>query len=141
MIVRRIGFGMLAIAAATVFFVAAPESVDTGGHAGEVASIEAEDDLNNASAEGAPQQAVVNGWTTNRYLGLLTDQMDDQLQRPVGDPRLPALLLVLVLGACLHWGTSDTTRSPARTAKPGLADMPARPDPAGPRAPRLDQSD
>ena len=64
---------------------------------------------NNANASGAPQQTVVNGWTTIDWLELISEQLNEMPQEnqvTAGiDERVPTLLLLLVLGACFEWAT------------------------------------
>ncbi len=55
-------------------------------------AIAREDDLNNGSTEGAPQQEVVNGWTTIAYLELLSEQQERS------DNRRDGLLVVGLVG-------------------------------------------
>ena len=103
-LVRRIGYAVLALAAIGVFVFMAPESVDNETQQARVASIESDDDANNESTAGAPQQEVVNGWTGIEYLHLMSDQLNGTT-----DGRPAALLTLLVLAACLHWGTATPT--------------------------------
>ena len=86
----RIAAGVaLACAALLVWFDAAPSD---NTFSSERASIEAMDDANNLMTEGAPQQEVVNGWTTIEYLNLLSKQQEQS------NNRLDALLLLALLG-------------------------------------------
>lgn len=64
-------------------------------HAAERAEIEANDDLNNGSTEGAPQQTVVNGWTEIAYLKLISEQLDEQRRQETDDR--PVFLLAMCL--------------------------------------------
>ena len=69
--------------------------------------IESIDDLNNESTAGAPQQDVVNGWTTIEYLNLLSTQQEHESNR-----RDALLLLILLagLGAYTHHSVSSARR-------------------------------
>jgi hypothetical protein len=69
--------------------------------------IESIDDLNNESTAGAPQQEVVNGWTTIEYLNLLSTQQEHESNR-----RDALLLLILLsgLGAYTHHSVSSARR-------------------------------
>jgi hypothetical protein len=87
--VRFVIAGLLAVAALGIWGGMAPEDSYTDVRA----SIESADDANNERTEGAPQQAVVNGWTTIEYLNLLSTQLEQS------DDRRDALLLVGLLGA------------------------------------------
>lgn len=102
-VVRRIGYGIAAVAAILVFFLGAPEA--PSGHLDAVAAIQLNDSANNTRAEGAPQQQVVNGWTTIEYLGHLSDQVDE-LPATLNDSRPSALLLIGVLTMAFHLGTA-----------------------------------
>ena len=114
--IRRIGIATLAIAAVLVCVLLAPTPVETperaSTHTATLQQIDSSHQSNNSSAQGAPQQAVVNGWTTNELLIHIPNQLEEQLQTPQAEPaqdeRPAALLLVLVLAACLHWGTQGT---------------------------------
>lgn len=101
--VRIVAGLVLAGVALLVWFDAAPSDTT---FADERSSIEATDDGNNLLAEGAPQQEVVNGWTTIEYLNLLSKQQE------LSDNRLDALLLLALLGGSVALVTS---RSNART--------------------------
>ncbi|WP_157719907.1 hypothetical protein [Microlunatus sagamiharensis] len=86
---------ILLLAAAAVWFGMAPEAPDP---ASTIAVIERTDDANNANASGAPQQAVVNGWTTIDYLRLLAQQSDAASAR---QDRSTAMLTLCVAGIAL----------------------------------------
>lgn len=101
---RRIGFFLLAVAAVVVFFVGAPS---VGESDIDDALFTAE--LNEESAEGAPQQSVVNGWVARDLLEVIA--------RDQGDERVPALLLIGVLAFVLH----ATTQPPAVAAGTNVA--------------------
>lgn len=101
--VRIVAAVVLAAVAVFVWFDTAPGD---SSFASERSSIEATDDLNNLRAEGAPQQEVVNGWTTIEYLSLLSEQQEQS------NNRLDALLLLALLGGSVALATS---RSNART--------------------------
>lgn len=102
-IIRRIGFAFLACAAVLVWAFMGPERIAAEDHADRLGEIAADDDANNEFTEGAPQQEVVNGWTSINYLELIAEDVN---QLP--DNRPAALLTLLVLAACLHYGTTPT---------------------------------
>lgn len=56
--------------------------------------------------EGAPQQEVVNGWTTIEYLNLLSKQQEQSSER------LDALLLLALLGGSAALITSRSNARP-----------------------------
>jgi len=91
-LLRRLGAFALLVAAIAIWFGMAP---DVPNQASKIASIEATDDANNARAEGAPQQTVVNGWTTIEYLQLLAQQSDELASASVRDDRPGAMLAIL----------------------------------------------
>jgi hypothetical protein len=92
----------LAAVAVGVWFDTAPSD---NSFASERSSIEAMDDANNLRAEGAPQQEVVNGWTTIEYLNLLSEQQEQS------NNRLDALLLLALLGGSVALATSRNNAS------------------------------
>lgn len=91
---------LMAVAALLTFFSMAPDEPyeDTRS------SIEATDDANNARTEGAPQQAVVNGWTTIEYLNLMSTQQEN------ADNRGDALMLIALIGGGAAIATSRISR-------------------------------
>lgn len=101
-IARRLGSLVLAVAALAVMVGLAPhDSVTTR----DISQVMVGDTLNQARTEGAPQQAVVNGWTARDLLELTATQGVD-----ARDHRPAALLTLLVLGMCLALATSPSTR-------------------------------
>lgn len=109
-LIRRLGAVTLLAAVIAVWFGMAPE---VPNHASQIARIEATDDSNNARTAGAPQQAVVNGWTTIEYLQLLAQQSDELASASVRDDRPGAMLGLCVAGIALLALTSGTA-APAR---------------------------
>ena len=87
---RTIGTLVITLLAVLSFFLAGPTDF-TSQHSAERAEFAAVNDLNEELTSGAPQQAVVNGWTANDLLGLISRQLDDGSG---GDQR-PAILLTL----------------------------------------------
>jgi hypothetical protein len=108
--VRRFGAFILAFAALVVVFGMAPrDTVSTG----DVAGVMAMDTVNQASADSAPKQTVVNGWTARNLLELIAKQGQAR------DPRPAALLTIGVLGLCLGLGTSSSKERTARQSPSG----------------------
>lgn len=95
--VRIVAGLVLAGVALLIWFDAAPKDAT---FASERSSIEATNNANNLLAEGAPQQEVVNGWTTIEYLNLLAKQQEQS------NNRLDALLLLALLGGSVALVTS-----------------------------------
>lgn len=96
---RRLGALVLAIAALIVIVALAPNDTVTSG---DISKVMVDDTLNQARTEGAPQQAVVNGWTARDLLELTAKQGVE-----ARDHRPAALLTLLVLGMCLALATSE----------------------------------
>jgi len=88
-----VGFG------AAAFLALSPTAPDTKTYELSVRAALADADASNDTAEGAPQQQVVNGWVARDLLAVLSSQSNDQLQQQA---RTNQLLLVMVLtGAVL----------------------------------------
>lgn len=114
-LIRLVGFAVLALAALLVFFVGAPSGVEIDApqaSTGARLAIDGNHTLNNRSAQGAPQQSVVNGWTSNAYLELISEQLDEVTAhahaaglRSETDRRPAGLLLIGVLGMFFHLAT------------------------------------
>lgn len=107
-IIRHVGAVVLVAAAATVWFTMEPEAPATLDHSVEAAAIEVEDDANNELTDGAPQQTVVNGWTTNAYLALISSQMDAASRPAPRDDRPAAMLGLCVVGIAFLIATTRT---------------------------------
>lgn len=107
--IRRIGATLLAAAAVWIMVALAPQNTVT---ADDITKVMLGDTLNQARTEGAPQQAVVNGWTARDLLELTAKQgVESRDHRPA------ALLTLLVLGMCL----ALTTTAPPKPDEPGSA--------------------
>lgn len=100
--IRRVGSLLLLVAALSVWFGMAPESASFDSSA-RLADIQIRDAANNQGTEGAPQQAVVNGWTTNDLLRLMVEQ---DAAAPSADPRPAALMFIGVLAVILGVATA-----------------------------------
>lgn len=116
--IRRIGATLLAAAAVWIMVALAPQDTVT---ATDITKVMLDDTLNQARTEGAPQQAVVNGWTARDLLELTAKQgVEGRDHRPA------ALLMLLVLGMCLALTTTappkqDEPDSPLSSAQSGTA--------------------
>lgn len=121
--IRRIGAVILAVAAIIVFFALAPKG---GVSTGDIAGVMAGDAIDQATADSAPKQTVVNGWTARDLLELIAKQ-----GVAAHDPRPAALLLIGVLALCLFLATSVAART-SRTESPE-----ARQDPGAVGTPEL----
>ena len=123
--IRRIGLGIIAIAAVLVTVLAAPpapEAVDTNDFEDQITVALEDYEGNNALAEGAPQQEVVNGWVARDLLTVISKQTNALLgssQASSGDPRIPVLLMLLVLAVAWHGLTAPTAGEVA--SAPGSA--------------------
>lgn len=105
LLIRRIGAVVLVVAAIVVIFAFKPPNPD---HADRRGAISVKADLNNTSAEGAPQQAVVNGWEHSDYLALLSQQIDQAGTAKARDDRPLLLLGLCVAGIALIAFTTPT---------------------------------
>ena len=119
LLIRKIGAVVLLVAAVWVWFNLAPAAEPD--HSSVRLSINAADDRNNAGAQGAPQQAVVNGWTNLAYQELISEQLDTNASYSHRDDRAPAMLGLCVAGIALLALTSSgrgeqTARPIASTA-------------------------
>lgn len=132
---RRVGLGVIAVAAVAVWFVLAPEA--TAGPTVNLTTIDYADlidtalsdyDSNDARADTAPKQQVVNGWVARDLLwitalqnvdllegiGALADQNSGLTDAVTAtDDRFPALLVLVVVAVC--W-LGITTPQPAPVA-------------------------
>ena len=109
--VRRIGAAVLIIAALGVWFGMAPSHPDkSDDYRAAISAALASDTANNTRTEGAPQQAVVNGWTAKDLLTVVAQEGADP--RPV-DERPAALLTLVVIG----FGRMLATSRPSVTAE------------------------
>jgi len=74
-------FGTLKIVIAALGIVAAVlvwlPSLSVSDHASDITTVRLSKNLNDSSASGAPQQAVVAGWATVDYLELAATQLDE----------------------------------------------------------------
>ena len=93
MIIRQIGFGILAALAIAVTFGVQPEEpepVSTARFDRQVQQALADFDANESRTAGAPQQQVVNGWVNRDLLTIISRQLSTSIQQPPGtvpDPR------------------------------------------------------
>lgn len=115
--VRVVGFVVLAVAALVVMVALGPsvERVDTSTFDRLVDQALSDAEANEARAQGAPQQQVVNGWTQRDLLTAISRQLSAEVeatQAAAGDQRVPALLLVMVLALCWH-GVMPSARATA----------------------------
>ena len=123
--VRKLGAILIALAAVVVWFAMAPGStseptLDAETSASAIESIMTNDVVDQGRAEGAPQQAVVNGWTSRDLLEVLAKQ--GAVSGAEDDNRPAALLLLAVIGVALILFTSgieETRAVPAQTEQPG----------------------
>lgn len=156
--IRRIGFGVLALAAIVITFVAGPqvpETSDTSRYDRQIQQALDDYESNDARTEGAPQQQVVNGWIARDLLTVIAEQGTDSLAvaTPAAtDDRVPLLLLVLVLSVCWYAFTAPSqpesatvaggpvsgpephSAEPATTSTAGTEPPSTRPGPVAPSA-------
>jgi hypothetical protein len=141
--IRQLGFVVCAAAGAAVFFFLAPDvpkSTPTLSFTDYQSLIEqalTADEANNLRAEGAPQQAVVNGWTARDLLTIIAKENQDllaaqgavvdatgTLQTTPFDNRVPGLLLVAIV--TLSWAGISQPRS-AKVLPPPVVPYPQYP--------------
>ena len=114
LLIRRIGAVMLVVAAVIVIFAFKPDDPDHSAARDDISSTAS---LNNASAEGAPQQAVVNGWEHSDYLKLISRQLDESSTARARDDR-PLLLLALCVAGIALIAFTTTPSSPSPPPAP-----------------------
>jgi hypothetical protein len=120
--IRRAGAVALACAALGVWFGMAPPEPASA----DVSAIEAAQslaDLNNASASGAPQQTVVNGW---HAIDLLEIVAQNSMRVEPVDHRGDALLMLGVLGLSFGLATTPVHDGGARRGAPGSTQVDQR---------------
>lgn len=135
--VRTVGFAVLAIAAAAVMFVLAPdvEPADASRFDRLITQALEDAESNETLAQGAPQQQVVNGWVARDLLTVIAQQNTAALETSQSpDTRIPALLLIVALAVCWHGATLPRPPvSPAPAGRDaGTPSVSARPEPAAP---------
>lgn len=129
-LVRRIGLSAIGLAAVAVWFLLAPSGGALGlteeqfvrDYGNLVAQALDDAEGNEALADSAPQQQVVNGWVARDLLSIVALQNEDLLDAvAVNDDRIPALLVLAVLAICLNGLTSATFRFPSFDDGGGLS--------------------
>ena len=113
--IRLVVFGAIAAFALVIVLFGAPTQdvsapVDGLDWDAVASSINTRNSANNRNASGAPQQTVVNGWTTIDWLETISEQLHilpQQNSTIHTDNRVPFLLVLLVVGACFEWATKD----------------------------------
>jgi hypothetical protein len=173
--VRRIGSVLLAAAAVTVWFAMAPADVQAGpSHSAadnlppttversDIAAIMLDDGLNQGTADSAPQQSVVNGWTARDLLEVIAKQGADTYRAviaaaqpdpipptPEPDQRPAALLVLAVVGLALVAFTTERAGNGWRLGNSATVEMtragvdasrPAEPSGAAASAPASQQA-
>ncbi len=120
LLIRRVGAACLAVAAVIVWFALTPSEkpAASANFSPQIATALDDYDTNNASAGYAPQQQVVNGWVTKDLLTVIAREQNAALspQSAPRDERIPAELLLVVLGLALLAGTNPRPTPAPRTA-------------------------
>lgn len=122
MVIRQLGFAILAVLAIAVTFGLAPEQpepMDTTRFERQVEQALANFGANESRTSGAPQQQVVNGWVNRDLLTIISRQLSAAIEQPpvpATDPRLPYLLLILTLTVGWHAATLTTATATSVTA-------------------------
>lgn len=126
-LVRIIGFAVLALVGLIAFLGLGPEG-EPWKDAHRAANLVLEDDEANAeSAESAPQQQVVNGWTARNLLDLtLRAQANSAESDARAQTRLGSLVLLALLAICWGGATGGKKRqSGSATKQPDLPELSA----------------
>lgn len=116
---RRVGLAILSVAAIAVFLLVEPDPPEEGAIKLSAANYQQLIDVamsdynaNDALADSAPQQQVVNGWVARDLLQIQALQFADLLDAVTqensrgqvvasNDPRIPALLVLAILAISL----------------------------------------
>lgn len=131
-IARRAGLLLVAMAAVWVWFNLEPPPLDsslTGAEVTRLVDLALSDfESNEALADSAPQQQVVNGWVARDLLQILatTEAAQTEIMTQVQnrqDERVPALIGLLVVAFC-WWGLLG----PISETDSGLLDEPSPSD-------------
>jgi hypothetical protein len=137
-IVRLLGFVLLALAAGAAFVFFSPKAVvsdysvpSASTYESLISSVLADDKVNAALAQGAPQQAVTNGWVGRDLLTVIAKENADilraqgavvdatgNLQTQPFDQRIPALLVVAILAICWLGISAPRVASDSRLREP-----------------------
>ena len=134
LVVRRLGAACLVLAAVAVWFLLKPaeKASDAADFAPAIAAAMGDYKTNNASTDSAPQQQVVNGWVAKDLLEVIAHEQNAALspRSAPRDERVPAYLLLMVLGLGLLAATTERTRPLAAMSDPSAAPgTPAQPAP------------
>jgi hypothetical protein len=137
-IVRRVGAIVLVAAAVAIWLLMAPKEPampvvqvqePVSDRSLDIRQALSEYKQNDARTQGAPQQAVVNGWVTKDLFSIMAEQQNEALVRdavpipltPVAphDERIPALVGLLVVGLALALFTAPRpSRATEAAARP-----------------------
>jgi hypothetical protein len=107
-ILRRVGAVVIAIAAIVVWVTMGSSEKSDGEYLADIRSAMLDDRLNQNSADSAPQQSVVNGWTARDLLAI-SARIEAQGSRD--DDRLAAELMLLCLAVAWFAITSPRYRT------------------------------
>jgi hypothetical protein len=105
MLLRRIGGLVVALAAVVVWLTMGSSDASSGDYKAEIRNAMSGDRVNQASADSAPKQQVVNGWTARDLIAISTRI---QAGNTRDDDRMGAELMLLILA--LGWGLLTTPR-------------------------------
>lgn len=104
--VRVIGSALIAALAVLTLAFLGPDGAGSS-HSVQRVVIWADDNVNQENTAGAPQQTVVNGWTGNALLDLISKQLDEAA---APDHRPATLLMLAVLLLALSTATAPADR-------------------------------
>jgi hypothetical protein len=103
LVFRRVAAILLGLSAVVVWFALKPAD-----HSSDIESALTLDKVNAASAESAPQQQVVNGWTSRDLLTVIAKASDGSGR----DERVPTEIALGVIGLAVFGFTSPVHPQP-----------------------------
>ena len=113
-----LGIALIAlIAIAAPLGLLGPTKTGTSGYTSAVKSALADATANNATSDGAPQQAVVNGWLARDLMEIQINQNNDQIKQNNDELVLLHLSLTVLLAALLAIVIAGTAAAKAK--RPG----------------------
>lgn len=121
--IRIAGFVILAVAAVVVMFAVGSSGDAPGTTTDDVKQALAEWNINELGADSAPQQSVSAQWAAKDLLAVIGRA--EARQSGALSTKIPALLLLGVLGLCWHGVTSPVPADPEPAPDAAPADTAA----------------
>lgn len=116
-LLRRLGAIVLAMAAIIIWVTMGSPEKSAGAYLSDIRTVIGRDRLNQSTAESAPQQTVVNGWTARDLLAV-SDRISAANTRD--DDRIGAELMLLILAVCWWMLTTPRGEQPIPLRGSGL---------------------